>query len=71
MTAYEYTARLRGLRETIPGTLTVISGGHNSYASGASAATYLVESGPLPSAIIGLSDVIALGVLCSVWANAE
>ena len=61
--AHEYTARLRGLQETIPGTLTLISGGHNSYASGASAATHLVESGPLPSAIIGLSDVIALGVL--------
>jgi DNA-binding LacI/PurR family transcriptional regulator len=61
--AHEYAARLRGLRETIPGTLTLISGGHNSYASGASAATSLVESGPLPSAVIGLSDVIALGVL--------
>ena len=63
VSAYDYAARLRGLRETIPGTLTLISGGHNSYASGASAATHLVESGPLPSAIIGLSDVIALGVL--------
>jgi len=63
VTTHEYAARLRGLRETIPGTLTVISGGHNSHASGASAATHLVESGPLPSAIIGVSDVIALGVL--------
>ncbi len=61
--AHEYAARLRGLSETIPGTLTLISGGHNSYTSGASAATHLVESGPLPSAIIGLSDAIALGVL--------
>jgi len=63
VSAHEYAARLRGLRETIPGTLSLISGGHNSYASGASAATHLVESGPLPSAIIGLSDALALGVL--------
>jgi DNA-binding LacI/PurR family transcriptional regulator len=63
VTGYDYAARLRGLSETIPGNLNVLSGGHNSYASGASAASYLVESGPLPTAVVGLSDVIALGAL--------
>jgi DNA-binding LacI/PurR family transcriptional regulator len=63
VTAYDYAARLRGLSETVPGNLTVLSGGHNSFASGASTANYLVESGPLPTAVVGLSDVIALGAL--------
>ncbi len=63
VTGYDYAARLRGLRETVPGNVSVISGGHNSYASGASAANYLVESGPLPTAVVGLSDVLALGAL--------
>ena len=63
VTEYDYAARLRGLSETVPGHVAVLSGGHNSYASGASAASYLVESGPLPTAVVGLSDVIALGAL--------
>ena len=33
VTAYDYAARLRGLAETIPGRLSLLSGGHNSYAS--------------------------------------
>ena len=63
VTAYDYAARLRGLAETVPGRLSLLSGGHNSPASGASAASHLVESGPLPTAVVGLSDVIALGAL--------
>lgn len=63
VTAYDYGARLRGLAETVPGQLSVLSGGHNSHASGVSAASHLVESGPLPTAVVGLSDVIALGAL--------
>jgi len=63
VTAYEYSARLRGLRQTLPGSIRVISGGHNSHDSGASAATCLIESGSLPTAVVGLSDVLALGVL--------
>jgi DNA-binding LacI/PurR family transcriptional regulator len=63
VTAYDYGARLRGLAETVPGRLSLLSGGHNSHASGASAASHLVESGPLPTAVVGLSDVIALGAL--------
>jgi DNA-binding LacI/PurR family transcriptional regulator len=65
VTAQDYAARLRGLIETVPGTVSVLSGGHNSAASGASAANHLVESGPLPTAVVGLSDVIALGVLAT------
>jgi DNA-binding LacI/PurR family transcriptional regulator len=63
VTAFDYAARLRGLAETVPGRLSLLSGGHNSYASGASAASHLVESGPLPTAVVGLSDVMALGAL--------
>jgi DNA-binding LacI/PurR family transcriptional regulator len=63
VTAYDYAARLSGLAETIPGRISLLSGGHNSPASGASAASHLVESGPLPTAVVGLSDVIALGAL--------
>jgi DNA-binding LacI/PurR family transcriptional regulator len=63
VTAFDYAARLRGLAETIPGRVSLVSGGHNSYASGASAASHLVESGPLPTAVVGLSDVMALGAL--------
>jgi DNA-binding LacI/PurR family transcriptional regulator len=62
VTAQDFAARLRGLIETVPGTVSVLSGGHNSAASGASVANHLVESGPLPTAVVGLSDVIALGV---------
>lgn len=65
VTAHDYAARLRGLIETVPGTVSVLSGGHNSAASGASVANHLVESGPLPTAVVGLSDVIALGVLAT------
>jgi DNA-binding LacI/PurR family transcriptional regulator len=63
VTAFDYAARLRGLAETIPGRISLLSGGHNSHASGASAASHLVESGPLPTAVVGLSDVMALGAL--------
>lgn len=63
VTAYDYGARLRGLAETLPGRVSLLSGGHNSRASGATAASHLVESGPLPTAVVGLSDVIALGAL--------
>ena len=30
VTAHDYAARLRGLSETVPGTVSVLSGGHNS-----------------------------------------
>lgn len=68
VTDYDCAARLRGLAETVAGRIDLLSGGHNSSASGASAASHLVESGPLPTAVVGLSDVMALGAL-SVFAE--
>jgi DNA-binding LacI/PurR family transcriptional regulator len=67
--AYDYSARLRGLRETIPGTVTVLTGGHNAEDSGISVANHLVDAGMLPTAVVGLSDVLALGVLAGLTAR--
>ncbi len=55
--------RLAGLRSTVSGTLTMVSGGHNALASGLSAGRALVERAELPTAVVALSDVLALGVL--------
>ena len=66
---YDYVARLRGLRETIPGTVTVLTGGHNATESGVSVANHLVDAGMLPTAVVGLSDVLALGVLAGLTAR--
>ena len=66
---YDYVARIRGLRETIPGTVTVLTGGHNATESGVSAANHLVDAGMLPTAVVGLSDVLALGVLAGLTAR--
>jgi DNA-binding LacI/PurR family transcriptional regulator len=62
-------ARLRGLQSALPESLVVLSAGHNAHASGVSAARWILDEvlltdGPeLPTAIVGLSDVVALGVL--------
>lgn len=62
-------ARLRGLASALPEELIIVSAGHNAPASGASAARWildeLVERGDpdSPTAVVGLSDVVALGVL--------
>ncbi len=66
---YDYAARLRGLRETMPGTVTVLTGGHNAQDSGLSVANHLVDAGMLPTAVVGLSDVLALGVLAGLTAR--
>jgi DNA-binding LacI/PurR family transcriptional regulator len=41
----------------------IVSGGHNSIESGASAIRWLLERDELPTAVVGLSDVLALGAL--------
>jgi DNA-binding LacI/PurR family transcriptional regulator len=41
----------------------VISGGHNSIESGATATSWLLDHGEAPTAVVGLSDVLALGAL--------
>jgi DNA-binding LacI/PurR family transcriptional regulator len=59
----DYAARVAGLRKAIPGQVMIVSGGHNSIESGASAIRWLLERNELPTAVVGLSDVLALGAL--------
>jgi len=59
----DYTGRVAGLRKTIPGKVMIVSGGHNSIESGASAIRWLHDRDELPTAVVGLSDVLALGAL--------
>jgi DNA-binding LacI/PurR family transcriptional regulator len=62
-------ARLRGLQAALPDELFVVSAGHNAHASGVSAAHWILDELLRPdvpdsfTAIVGLSDVVALGVL--------
>lgn len=57
-------ARLRGLRRVFTDDqLVVVSAGHNAVESGVAAAAYLLDSPEPPTAILGTSDVLALGVL--------
>jgi DNA-binding LacI/PurR family transcriptional regulator len=74
----DYAARVAGLRQALSGQVMIISGGHNSIESGATATSWLLDSdriptapiptapvptAPIPTAIVGLSDVLALGAL--------
>jgi DNA-binding LacI/PurR family transcriptional regulator len=63
LTFLDYAARVEGLRKAMPGQVMIVSGGHNSTESGASATEWLLGRGELPTAIVCLSDVLALGVL--------
>jgi DNA-binding LacI/PurR family transcriptional regulator len=63
LTFLDYAARVEGLRKAMPGQVMIVSGGHNSLESGASATRWLLDRGELPTAIVCLSDVLALGVL--------
>ena len=47
----------------------MLSGGHNAPDSGVSVANHLVDAGMLPTAVVGLSDVLALGVLSGLTAR--
>lgn len=66
VTFLDYASRLRGLRQSLSGEITVISGGHNALASGAAAARWLLELPAPPTAVVGLSDVLALGALAAL-----
>ncbi|MBK8448357.1 MAG: LacI family DNA-binding transcriptional regulator [Micropruina sp.] len=56
-------ARILGLRETMPDAdVRVVSAGHNGKQSGRSAGAYVLDDQLRPSAIVALSDVLALGV---------
>jgi DNA-binding LacI/PurR family transcriptional regulator len=59
----DYAARVAGLQQALAGQVMIISGGHNSTASGATATLWLLDHDRLPTAIVGLSDVLALGAL--------
>jgi DNA-binding LacI/PurR family transcriptional regulator len=59
----DYAARVAGLGRAIAGQVMIISGGHNSIESGATSTSWLLDHDEAPTAIVGLSDVLALGAL--------
>ena len=59
----DYASRLAGLSETLGGEITMVTAGQNDFASGERVAQWLLERAALPTAVVGLSDVLALGVL--------
>lgn len=66
----DYAARLRGVRRSFrPEQLMVISAGHNAVESGRAAAAWLLDLPEPPTAIVGTSDVLALGVLQTIAAR--
>jgi DNA-binding LacI/PurR family transcriptional regulator len=59
----DYAARVAGLRKALAGQVIIVSGGHNSIESGAAATSWLLDHDRVPTAIVGLSDVLAIGAL--------
>jgi DNA-binding LacI/PurR family transcriptional regulator len=62
ITCTDCRARLQGLGGALD-ELVIVSGGHNTPDSGRAAGGALLDGPDRPSAIVGLSDVVALGVL--------
>jgi DNA-binding LacI/PurR family transcriptional regulator len=62
ITCTDCRARLQGLAGALD-ELVIVSGGHNAPDSGIAAGGALLDGPRRPSAIVGLSDVVALGVL--------
>jgi DNA-binding LacI/PurR family transcriptional regulator len=62
ITCTDCQARLRGLASALD-ELQIVSGGHNTIDSGIAAGGALLDQPDRPTAIVGLSDVVALGVL--------
>jgi DNA-binding LacI/PurR family transcriptional regulator len=57
-------ARIQGLEKAMPDArMRIVSGGHNSFSSGLKGAEYVLDSQDRPTAIVGLSDVQALGAM--------
>ena len=52
-----------GTVEALGGRITMVTAGQNDFGSGQRVAAWLLDRDPLPSAVVGLSDVLALGVL--------
>lgn len=59
----DYGSRLAGLSEALGGRITMVTAGQNNFVSGQRVAQWLLARDRLPSAVVGLSDVLALGVL--------
>ena len=56
--------RIRGLHKEMPDArIRLVSGGHNALGSGLAAAEWVLDSQDRPTAIVGLSDVLALGAM--------
>jgi DNA-binding LacI/PurR family transcriptional regulator len=56
--------RLDGLTAGLPDArIRIVSGGHNAFASGRTAAELVLDTQDRPTAIVGLSDVLALGAM--------
>jgi DNA-binding LacI/PurR family transcriptional regulator len=56
--------RIRGLQKEMPDArIRLVSGGHNAFSSGVIAAEWVLDSQDRPTAIVGLSDVLALGAI--------
>ncbi|TCO22101.1 DNA-binding LacI/PurR family transcriptional regulator [Kribbella steppae] len=57
-------SRIQGLEKTMPDAqMRIVSGGYNSFNSGRKGAEYVLDSQDRPTAIVGLSDVQALGAM--------
>ncbi|MEU4608153.1 LacI family DNA-binding transcriptional regulator [Kribbella sp. NPDC023972] len=57
-------ARIQGLEKAMPAAqMRIVSGGYNSFDSGLKGAEYVLDSQDRPTAIVGLSDVQALGAM--------
>ncbi|GAB2630873.1 LacI family DNA-binding transcriptional regulator [Kribbella swartbergensis] len=57
-------SRILGLQKTLPDAqLRIVSGGYNAFDSGRKGAEYVLDSQDRPTAIVGLSDVQALGAM--------
>ncbi len=64
VTCMDCAARLRGLLRVFSAErLVVVSAGHNAVESGRAAAGWLLDQAEPPTAIVGTSDVLALGAL--------
>jgi DNA-binding LacI/PurR family transcriptional regulator len=62
----DYKSRLAGLRRALPGARwQLVTAGHNALESGAAATRWLLEQGR-PTAVVALSDVLALGALLAL-----
>ena len=59
----DYGLRLDGLSDALGGRVRMVTAGQNDFVSGLRVAEWLHDQDRLPSAVVGLSDVLALGVL--------